>query len=324
MSTATEYPKRPKFFALRFARLMAKDCLANQIGPDACWLLAVIAHTEDAKGYRAPVTFFNEQLMPLVGCHNVKALDRVRDKAVASGWLHYEPGGKSKAGRYWVVVPDRNRDWDDHPTDEHEAPESSASDGYSATKSTQEAGNKAGEKRQESGQQSGREAGNIPPVPSPSPREDPPYPPQPGGGGGGAAPEKKPAPDPGPESVPVPAPLDAPAFRVAWKRYLAHRSAMPKAKRLTLHGAEIALGKLAPFGPTGAAELLDRAVMNGWQGVVFPETKGPARPPPQRPRPDEILAARRREEQEREKARADLAAKGIKPGSLFQKPTPPE
>jgi hypothetical protein len=80
-------------------------------------------------------------------------------------------------------------------------------------------------------------------------------------------PPKPPA--PGPASVPIPAGLDAPAFRAAWGAYLAHRAAMPKAKRLSASGAQIALKKLAAYGPAVAAEICERAVMNGWQGLVF-------------------------------------------------------
>ena len=115
---AGEYPQRPKFFANRFVRVMAKACLANEIGAQACWLLTVIALTEDAKGYRGPVTYFNEQLMPLVGCGSAETLSRVRAKAIEAGWLVYVPGGKGVAGQYWVATPERNRDWDDAPTDE--------------------------------------------------------------------------------------------------------------------------------------------------------------------------------------------------------------
>lgn len=114
----TPYPKRPRFFSHRFTRLMAKVCLANDIGPEACWMLTVIAHTEDAGGYRKAVTYFNHQLAPVAGVGSVDALDRIRKKAVASGWLHYEPGKKGVAGRYFVVIPDNANGIDDEPTDE--------------------------------------------------------------------------------------------------------------------------------------------------------------------------------------------------------------
>lgn len=145
MSTASEYPKRPKFFSHRFCRVLMKACAANEIGPEACWLLTVIAHTEDAKGYRGAVTFFNSQLQAFVGCGSDDSLNRTRAKAVRAGWLHYEPGGKGKAGRYWVEVPDQHRDWDDLPSDE-----SLDCNTDTAAEVRQEAGGKCGEKPGES------------------------------------------------------------------------------------------------------------------------------------------------------------------------------
>ncbi len=113
------YPDRPPFFALKFIRLIGKICLANEIGADACWLLTTIASVEDAKSYRSAVTFFNEQLMPLVGQNSHDSLARVRAKAVKAGWLHYEKGGKGFAGKYWVVVPTEFTELDDGPADEN-------------------------------------------------------------------------------------------------------------------------------------------------------------------------------------------------------------
>ena len=114
------YPKRPRFFAHRFCRILLKMCAANEIGPEACWLLTIIAHTEDAKGYRDAVSFFNGQLMPLVGFKSEDTLDRCRKRAIAAGWLTYIPGTKSVAGKYWVTIPERFEDLDDAPSDESE------------------------------------------------------------------------------------------------------------------------------------------------------------------------------------------------------------
>jgi hypothetical protein len=115
------YPRRPRFFALRFVRLLTKKTIANELGPQAFTLLSVIAVTEDARGYTDPVTFYNNQLLPLVGLGSVSALDRVRGKCVEAGWLSYLPGGRRLGpGRYYVVIPDRHRETDDAPTDEHD------------------------------------------------------------------------------------------------------------------------------------------------------------------------------------------------------------
>ncbi len=112
-----EYPKRPKFFAHRFCRLMGKVCLGGDIGPDTCWLLAFIVNTEDAAGYRRPVSFFNDDLATRTGL-SLAGMKRLRDKAVAAGWLCYEPGAKGRAARYFVIVPPWADGMDDGPGDE--------------------------------------------------------------------------------------------------------------------------------------------------------------------------------------------------------------
>lgn len=111
------YPSRDSHFAHKFTRLIFRCCLANDIGPEACYLLTQIAHTEDAARYRGPVTFFNEQLVAVVGLANVQALIRVRTKAVESGWLGYIPGAKGRGARYWVQIPDSFRDIPDSQID---------------------------------------------------------------------------------------------------------------------------------------------------------------------------------------------------------------
>lgn len=101
-----EYPKgRGTFFAYRLTRLMFKSALANEIGPEACYLISQIAHTEDATRYQKAVTFYNEQLMPVCGFPSIKALALARTKAIKSGWLVYIPGGKGKPGKYWTTIP---------------------------------------------------------------------------------------------------------------------------------------------------------------------------------------------------------------------------
>jgi hypothetical protein len=148
------YPKRPPFFAYRFCRLMAKVCLANELGPEGCWLLTVIAQTEDAGGYRKPVTYWNGQLVPLAGCGSESGLRRLREKCVRAGWLAYVPGRKGVAPRYWVTVPDHAADLPDGPSDERPGKYVAA---MPAT-GEQESGEKAVGKRWESEQESGEKA----------------------------------------------------------------------------------------------------------------------------------------------------------------------
>ncbi|MCL4193867.1 MAG: hypothetical protein KJZ87_19165 [Thermoguttaceae bacterium] len=92
--------------------------MAQDIGPEACWLLTIIAHQEDAKRYRGPVTFWNEQLMPLCGFGGRSRLVAARVKAVEAGWLHYEGGGKGRPGVYWALIPAGLDDLEDTPCDE--------------------------------------------------------------------------------------------------------------------------------------------------------------------------------------------------------------
>ncbi|WP_417736294.1 hypothetical protein [Rosistilla oblonga] len=100
-----KYPTRPKFFAQKFIRLMTKSAAAQTIGSEAMLLCCVVACQEDAKRYSDAVTYYNEQLMPLLGFGGRTRLVNARQRAVDGGWLHYEPGGKGSPGRYWVTVP---------------------------------------------------------------------------------------------------------------------------------------------------------------------------------------------------------------------------
>jgi hypothetical protein len=146
---------------------MAKVCLANEIGPEACWLLTIIAHTEDAKGYRGPVTYFNEQLFPLVGLGSVSSLLRAREKCVRSGWLHHDGGSKGRAARYWVVVPPHCDGIPDSATDEKAGELTnipSAGDeqsGENAERKRKTSGKKAEDKRKESDEHSSLAQDNL-------------------------------------------------------------------------------------------------------------------------------------------------------------------
>lgn len=112
------YPKRPRYFAHRFMRVLIKSCAAQEIGQDGLALLTVVAMTEDSKRYSDAVTFWNEQLGPLAGFRNWDQLNRTRARVIAAGWLHYEPGGRSKVGRYWVTIPSHLEVLDDQPVGE--------------------------------------------------------------------------------------------------------------------------------------------------------------------------------------------------------------
>jgi hypothetical protein len=99
-------------------RLLTKSATAQELGPEVAWLLAVIAHQEDAKRYCGAVTYWNEQLMPLCGFRSKGRLTRARQRAVDAGWLHYEAGGRTQAGRYWCLVPSAYEQLPDGTCDE--------------------------------------------------------------------------------------------------------------------------------------------------------------------------------------------------------------
>ena len=189
MTTPIAYPRRPRFFANRFCRLMTKVCLANEIGPESCFLLMTVAMTEDAKSYRGAVTYWNEQLVPLVGLNNVKSLDRVRGRAVEAGWLHYTPGGKGRPGSYWVVIPADFCGMDDVPTDEDATEYLPTLLDKNGIANGIQVGNKAGEKREESGREAGekRDTSGQPSTLSFPFLNTPPLPPM---GDGGVTPKK--------------------------------------------------------------------------------------------------------------------------------------
>ncbi|QEL15620.1 hypothetical protein [Limnoglobus roseus] len=116
--TKPTYPKRPQFYALKFGRVVTKACVANELGAHVFALSVVVAMTEDAAKYQRGVTFYDSQLMPLIGAKSQDTLARVRAKAVAAGWLHYEPGRKGVPGTYWTLTPTTAGAFTDAPVDE--------------------------------------------------------------------------------------------------------------------------------------------------------------------------------------------------------------
>lgn len=115
---ADEYPRRPKFFACRLIRLLFKTCASQEIGATGALLVTCVVMTEDAASYSRPVTYYDGQLLPILGLQSQKALTSARKKSVEAGWLHYVAGCKGRAGKYWATIPAHAGSHDDHPTDE--------------------------------------------------------------------------------------------------------------------------------------------------------------------------------------------------------------
>ncbi len=114
------YPSRQQFFANRFIRLLGKTCVAQEIGCTGFALLVTIVMTEDASRYRRAVTFYDGQLMPILGMDSKKTLATARQKAIEAGWLHYQHGSKGRPGRYWVLIPEHANGIEDTPIDDGE------------------------------------------------------------------------------------------------------------------------------------------------------------------------------------------------------------
>ena len=85
------YPQRPRFFAQKVTRLLIKTCAAQEMGQAATLLVITVAATEDAARYRRAVTFYNDQLLPLLGLRKWDALDKARKSAIAAGWRRLRP-----------------------------------------------------------------------------------------------------------------------------------------------------------------------------------------------------------------------------------------
>lgn len=133
--------KEVSHFAHRAVRLMLKSALAQEIGPEAVLLLVFIVHTEDAAHYRRAIRFYNHTLADVLGI-SVASLKRFRTKAVRSGWLHYEPGVKRCAARYWLTLPRHVEGLDDSPTDEGSCDEVAQPERESVPESVQKASRK--------------------------------------------------------------------------------------------------------------------------------------------------------------------------------------
>jgi hypothetical protein len=117
--------RRRQFLGQQVVRLMTKTCLANDLGQAAFTLLAVVSAQQDAAWGR-PVSFFNSQLLPLVGIRKWDTLATVRKACIDAGWLRYEqPGsGYREPGVYEVVIPPRLAHLTDSRCDEEAYPPS--------------------------------------------------------------------------------------------------------------------------------------------------------------------------------------------------------
>lgn len=164
MSDHAVYPPRCQFYAMKFIRAMVDASVANEHGAQVFTLLATLAGKEDSERYRGAVTYWDSQLMPLIGANSQDTLARVRARAAQAGWLHYEPGRKGVIGRYWTIIPASAEAFTDAPVDENPEGFNGLS---SAPVRTQPRHN-----RDESQSKAGRMCGPFLPLPFTSPQEE--------------------------------------------------------------------------------------------------------------------------------------------------------
>ena len=97
---------------------MGKVCVAQQFGSAAYVLLAIIVGQEDACRYERAVSFYDGQLMPIIGVNSRDTMTKLRKKLIRAGWLRCVTGHKGVASRYWVCVPEKYLNLKDSPIEE--------------------------------------------------------------------------------------------------------------------------------------------------------------------------------------------------------------
>lgn len=246
------YPAREPFFAHRFVRVLTKSAAVQELGTEAAWLLTVVAHQEDAKRYSGPVTYWNEQLMPLCGFASKGRLVRARERAVAAGWLHYEPGAKGQPGRYWCQVPESQQSLTDGPCDESLPDSVPLSDGKRTAN-----GRNADGKRTANGPHSTL---TLIPVPEEGAAD---------AAGASASDSKRRRQRQTPESMPLPDELDTPEARTALDEWRQHRR--EKRKPLTPTAERKLLDEWSVKGAARFVAAVNHSITSGWQGLFEPD-----------------------------------------------------
>lgn len=248
--------------AHRLCRLLIKAAVANEIGPEVCWMLTVIAHTEDARHYAGPVTFWRDQFMVVCGCRSVGRMMRIRQRAVDAGWLIYENGGNHHPSKYLTTIPPAYRYLPDTPTDEYPAePDSSSSVMEPKTQSKRIPSEfETQSKRNRSGTPS-----TLTLTPTPNPK-------------------KKAAvadlsfdavmAELSDEDRALSSKLDCPQFRDAWALWLKYRKELKSKGKMTPTTANRQIKMFAKVGPTDAVAMIEHTISMGWLGPRAPETKG--------------------------------------------------
>lgn len=262
---------RPAYFANRVLRLAIKTALAQETGPDSFALLTVIAMTEDARRYRGPVTFWNSQLLPLVGFSKWERLDRGRRKLIEAGWLLYEPGGRHRPGLYRVTVPAKLASVADAAVDEGSIPSEGYREDESLGKldvvdppvSILESDTEPESKRVSTGASTG---GSSLPVPVPTPEPEPKKSAAAAGSDATAQTKNRDR-----QEVKFPDELDGRHARTAFSEWLEHRKQLRKP--LKPLAQDKLLKQWSGKGAERFVAAVDHSIANGWQGLFEPDNR---------------------------------------------------
>lgn len=245
--------RRESFFGQQVIRLMTKTCVANDVGPYAFTMLAIISAQQDAAKGR-PVTYWNDQLMTLVGIKKWESFDGVRRKCVEAGWLNYQNRGRRSAGIYEVVIPQRYAYLSDSRCDEGSPMYPLI--GYTVhpdggdTEYPSDGDNAGDNDGDKGGYKAGYKRGDTPSLSlctSPSPSK---------------------------ESTRLPEVLDCDDFRLALSRWLAYKSERRESYKpvglsaMVSHAAKLA----TQHGLTAVIDAMDRAAANRWAGWDQPSS----------------------------------------------------
>lgn len=100
-----DYPVgRKSFFCVKYINYALDSAAAMEVGAIGVLLLIAVVQREDSRRYGSAPKFWNRHFTDRLAISE-DSLARTRKKCIDAGWLHYERGGKSVAGLYWVTLP---------------------------------------------------------------------------------------------------------------------------------------------------------------------------------------------------------------------------
>lgn len=115
---------RPSYFAMHVLKALNETGFVKEFGPRVEKLILTVASREDDLGYSQIVTWHDGYAMDRIGLSDAKQFREVRDRAVRSGWLVWNPPDpySRQPHGYFVQIPDyaqwvfqKRRSWGETP-----------------------------------------------------------------------------------------------------------------------------------------------------------------------------------------------------------------